>query len=224
MKPRTFFNNGKLLYATAYWYTHTKYHILHSIITSQVATFINKGHVAVPCPMGCSVAYFDRFAAFEAPYRWTFVKGGAHMRFVDSWDIHTSTKHAWTPPLTEVQDTAIRRQRCDQNTQWNNLRFLHGTVTHKIIRPTMANYFSHPKLQVWGLHKSHIMKLPGQRHRAYLWWFYLILPTNKSETIVLDGKTMPTSITCKVFHRSDATATTYFAICFVRLLFESGYY
>ena len=69
MKPRTFFNNGKLLYATVYWYTHTKYHILHSIITSQVATFINKGHVAVPCPMCCSVAYFDRFAAFEAPYR-----------------------------------------------------------------------------------------------------------------------------------------------------------
>ena len=33
---------------------------------------------------GYSVAYFDRIVAFEAPYRSTFVKGGAHMRFVDS--------------------------------------------------------------------------------------------------------------------------------------------
>ena len=41
---------------------------------------------------GYSVAYFDRIAAFEAPYRWTSVKGGAHMRFIDSLDIHASTK------------------------------------------------------------------------------------------------------------------------------------
>ena len=41
---------------------------------------------------GYSVAYFDRIAAFEAPYCWTSVKGEAHMRFVDSLVIHTSTK------------------------------------------------------------------------------------------------------------------------------------
>ena len=52
---------------------------------------------------GYSVAYFDRFAAFEALYRWTSVKGGAHMHFVDSLDIHTSTKYVWAPPLTEAQ-------------------------------------------------------------------------------------------------------------------------
>ena len=52
---------------------------------------------------GYSVAYFDRIAAFKAPYRWTSIKGGAHMRFVDSLDIHASTKHVWAPPLTEVQ-------------------------------------------------------------------------------------------------------------------------
>ena len=33
---------------------------------------------------GYSVAYFDRIAAFEALYCWTSVKGGTHMRFVDS--------------------------------------------------------------------------------------------------------------------------------------------
>ena len=33
---------------------------------------------------GYSVAYFDRIVAFEAPYRRTSVKGGAHMHFVDS--------------------------------------------------------------------------------------------------------------------------------------------
>ena len=52
---------------------------------------------------GYSVAYFDRIAAFEVPYRWTSVKGGAHMHFVDLLDIHASTKHVWAPPLTEVQ-------------------------------------------------------------------------------------------------------------------------
>ena len=52
---------------------------------------------------GYSIAYFDRIVAFEAPYRWTSIKGGAHMRFVDSWDIHTSTKRVWAPSLTEAQ-------------------------------------------------------------------------------------------------------------------------
>ena len=33
---------------------------------------------------GYSVAYFDRIAAFEAPYRLTAVKGRAHMCFVDA--------------------------------------------------------------------------------------------------------------------------------------------
>ena len=33
---------------------------------------------------GYSIAYFDRIAAFEVPYRWTFVKDRAYMRFVDS--------------------------------------------------------------------------------------------------------------------------------------------
>ena len=52
---------------------------------------------------GYSVTYFDHIAAFEVPYHWTSVKGGSHMRFVDSLDIHTSMKHVWAPPLTEVQ-------------------------------------------------------------------------------------------------------------------------
>ena len=42
---------------------------------------------------GYSVAYFDRIAAFEVPYHCTSIKGGAHMRFVDSLDIHASMKH-----------------------------------------------------------------------------------------------------------------------------------
>ena len=51
---------------------------------------------------GFSIVYFDRIAAFKAPYRWTSIKGGAHMPFVDS-DIHASTKHTWALPLMEVQ-------------------------------------------------------------------------------------------------------------------------
>ena len=52
---------------------------------------------------GYSVAYFDHFTTFEVPYHWTSIKGGAHMSFVDSLDIHASTKHVQAPPLTEVQ-------------------------------------------------------------------------------------------------------------------------
>ena len=52
---------------------------------------------------GYSVAYFERITAFEAPYHGTSGKDGAHMRFVDSLDIHASTKHVWALPLTEVQ-------------------------------------------------------------------------------------------------------------------------
>ena len=33
---------------------------------------------------GYSIAYFDHIAAFEAPYRWTSVKDGAHMHFVEA--------------------------------------------------------------------------------------------------------------------------------------------
>lgn len=52
---------------------------------------------------GYSIVYFNRIATFEASYRWTSIKGGAHTHFVDSSDIHASTKYVWTPPLTEVQ-------------------------------------------------------------------------------------------------------------------------
>ena len=52
---------------------------------------------------GYSVVYFNCIAAFKAPYCWTSVKGGAYMCFVDSLDIHASTKHIWAPPLMEVQ-------------------------------------------------------------------------------------------------------------------------
>ena len=52
---------------------------------------------------GYSVVYFDRIAAFEVPYCWTSIKGGAHMRFVDLLDIHASTKRIWALPLVEVQ-------------------------------------------------------------------------------------------------------------------------
>ena len=52
---------------------------------------------------GYSIVYFGCITALEALYRWTSVKGGAHMHFVDSLDIHPSTKHVRAPPLTEVQ-------------------------------------------------------------------------------------------------------------------------
>ena len=41
---------------------------------------------------GYSVAYFDRIAAFEAPYHRTSVKSGAHTRFVDASISNESTR------------------------------------------------------------------------------------------------------------------------------------
>ena len=52
---------------------------------------------------GYSVAYFNCIAVFEAPYRWTSVKGGAHMCFADAWISNKSTERIWSLPLTEVQ-------------------------------------------------------------------------------------------------------------------------
>ena len=52
---------------------------------------------------GYSIAYFDRIAVFEVPYRWTSIKGRAHTRFIDVWISNEYTKRVWAPPLTEVQ-------------------------------------------------------------------------------------------------------------------------
>ena len=51
---------------------------------------------------GYSAAYLDRIDVFEVPYCWTFFKDGAHTCFINWLDIHTSIKHIWGPPLTEV--------------------------------------------------------------------------------------------------------------------------
>ena len=48
---------------------------------------------------GYSIAYFDRIAAFKAPYRWTSVKGRARMRFIDSLDFSCIYKARMSPAL-----------------------------------------------------------------------------------------------------------------------------
>ena len=65
--------------------------------------------VAVPCRIKVfSVAYFDRIAVFKAPYRWTSIKGGAHMRFVDSLAIPSCIYKAHMSPALNGS-SAIRR-------------------------------------------------------------------------------------------------------------------
>ena len=75
---------------------------------------------------GYSIAYFDCIATFEAPHRWTSVKGDAHMRFVDLLDIHGSTKCIWAPPLTELQPYNTSKAAMWSKYVW----FLHGTATY----------------------------------------------------------------------------------------------
>ena len=74
---------------------------------------------------GYSIAYFNHIAAFKALYCWTSFKGVAHTRFVDSLDVYAFMNRVW-----KFSNTALRMRRCDQNTRWNNLRFLHGTYRH----------------------------------------------------------------------------------------------
>ena len=78
-----------------------------------------------------SITYFNCIAAFKAPYHWTSVKGGAHTHFIDSLAIHASMKRVWALPLIALR--RFNTQWCDRNTQWNNLRFLHGTITYAIV-------------------------------------------------------------------------------------------
>ena len=40
-----------------------------------------------------SIVYFDCIAVFKVLYHRTSVEGGAHKHFIDSLDIHASTKH-----------------------------------------------------------------------------------------------------------------------------------
>ena len=48
------------------------------------------------------VPYFNCITVFKALYHKTSVKGGAHMRWVNSWILTTFTQRVWVPPLTEV--------------------------------------------------------------------------------------------------------------------------
>ena len=48
---------------------------------------------------GYSIAYFDRVAVFEVPYRWTSVKGGAHMCLVEMYEYLMNLWSAYEPRL-----------------------------------------------------------------------------------------------------------------------------
>ena len=49
---------------------------------------------------GYLVVYFDHIAAFQALYRWTYIKDEAHTCFMNLLGIYTSTKHM-SPTLNE---------------------------------------------------------------------------------------------------------------------------
>ena len=57
-------------------------------------------HVAVPCR---NRRLFRRVFPSHRVVSLNFIKGRAHVRFVDLLDIHVSTKHIWALPLMEVQ-------------------------------------------------------------------------------------------------------------------------
>ena len=75
--------------------------------------------------------------AFEVPYHWTSIKGGAHTCFIDVRISNKSTKHVWAPPLTEVQwYSALNAAICDRNTQRTGIIF--------------DFYMGRPHIVLWG--------------------------------------------------------------------------
>ena len=88
-----------LSWSTPYW-TISALFIYSSLVCCSHILYMWQSHVEIK---GYSVTYFNYIAAFKVPYHWTSVKGRTHMRFIDLFDIHASTKHVRAPPLTEVQ-------------------------------------------------------------------------------------------------------------------------
>ena len=85
-------------------------------------------YVAVPC-RNCH-CIFRSHCCVKVPYRWTSVKGGAHMCFVDAW-ISSDLRNTYELlPYRKFSDMVLRRQQCYQNTWQNDLRFLHETATY----------------------------------------------------------------------------------------------
>ena len=70
--------------------------VLYTTEYSQAPTNMWQSRVEIK---GYSVMYFDHIAVFEALYRWTSVKGGARMCFMDALISNESTKHIWAPPF-----------------------------------------------------------------------------------------------------------------------------
>ena len=65
---------------------------------------VANGNTLMTCQNSSNfIAFFDRISVFEAPYRWTSVKGGAHTCFVDAWISNESMKRIWALLLMEVQ-------------------------------------------------------------------------------------------------------------------------
>ena len=83
------------------------------MVRSWESLFKKEKHVAVPCRnrrLFCCV--FQSHRCVRSTVSLNFL-GGAYMCFVESLDIHATTKHVWAPPLTEVQrygalNTAMR--------------------------------------------------------------------------------------------------------------------
>ena len=82
---------------------------------------------------GYSITYFNRIAAFKAPYRWTSVKGGAHTCSVDVWISNECMKCIWSPPLTEVQRYGALKAAMRSKYVTG---FLHRTATHASTSPS----------------------------------------------------------------------------------------
>ena len=79
---------------------------------------------------GYSVAYFDHIAVFQAPYRWTSIKGRAHMCFIAAW-IH---KVHMSPALNGSSESAKWRF------QSSNMIELHDGITFWFLLHRTATY------------------------------------------------------------------------------------
>ena len=116
---------------------------------------------------GYSVMYFDRIAAFETPYRWTSIMGGAHIHFIDSLDTHASTKHVWTPPLMEAHmSSTLNGSSVIRCLKYSNMIEIRNEITFDF-------YTGLPHMLGYCLGKCPWERKIGGRHLngGNAWWF-----------------------------------------------------
>ena len=103
---------------------------------------------------GYSVTYFDRIAAFKAPYRWTSAKGGAHTCLVDAWISNKSMECIWAPHMSPA---------------------LNGSsASDQVILPHKTHMWNFPRVQKFTQQKYMCSNFCGSNFAIFMFTFLVV--------------------------------------------------